>query len=469
MVTEELVHQALSLWHQNDQQGTPFTQLLLWQNAINGPAGGIRRATNQVLNDGLALLGIEDAQARRVIELRFLREEAGSQIANMLHIAEGTVWRKQRAALTRLTAILQTEETKARAARIARFTARLEAPSARELFGVDAHLAQLREEVNRQGAPWLIAIEGIGGIGKTALTNALVHHLLGDAYWQEVAWVTARQQIFNGGGAIKPIPRPALTADALVDGLVEQLLRAEIGTSVLSMEQKRAMLQARLRARPHLIVIDNLETLLDVETLLATLRAWANPTKFLLTTRFSRFYETDIFHFSVPELSQADALALVRTEANVRNNAALTAASDAELLPIYTTVGGNPLALRLVVGQTHVHGLSHVLADLHGARGHSVEQLYHYIYWQAWHALDEVAQQTLLMMPLVTEAGGDLAFLTAMATGANLSATAVSDALTRLAGLSLVDSRGGLHERRYTIHALTRTFLQEQVLKWGEE
>ena len=73
------------------------------------------------------------------------------------------------------------------------------------------------------------------------------------------------------------------------------------------------------------------------------------------------------------------------------------------------------------------------------------------------------------MMPLVTEAGGDLAFLTAMATGANLSAAAVSDALTRLAGLSLVDSRGGLHERRYTIHALTRTFLQEQVLKWGEE
>ena len=159
----------------------------------------------------------------------------------------------------------------------------------------------------------------------------------------------------------------------------------------------------------------------------------------------------------------------MRTEANVRNNAALTAASDAELLPIYTTVGGNPLALRLVVGQTHVHGLSHVLADLHAARGHSVEQLYHYIYWQAWHALDEVAQQTLLMMPLVTEAGGDLAFLTAMATGANLSAAAVSDALTRLVGLSLVDSRGGLHERRYTIHALTRTFLQEQVLKWGEE
>jgi hypothetical protein len=32
--------------------------------------------------------------------------------------------------------------------------------------------------------------------------------------------------------------------------------------------------------------------------------------------------------------------------------------------------------------------------------------------------------------------------------------------------LNLVDARGGLHERRYTIHSLTRTFLQEQVAKW---
>jgi DNA-binding MarR family transcriptional regulator len=95
-----------------------------------------------------------------------------------------------------------------------------------------------------------------------------------------------------------------------------------------------------------------------------------------------------------------------------------------------------------------------------------VEQLYHYIYWQAWTQLDTAAQQALLLMPLVTESGGDLDYLTSMAAAAGLSAITVSDALERLVALSLVDSRGGLHERRYTIHALTRTFLQEQVLKW---
>jgi hypothetical protein len=229
------------------------------------------------------------------------------------------------------------------------------------------------------------------------------------------------------------------------------------------------MLQQCFRAQPHLVVIDNLETVEDVEKLLHTVRQWVNPTKFLFTSRFSRFYETDIYHFTVPELAETDALTLVRHEATVRNNGALATASDDDLRPLYATVGGNPLALRLVVGQTHIHGLGHVLADLQGARGRSIEQLYHYIYWQVWNSLEELAQQALLLMPLVTEGGGDIEYLTAMAAGGGLSAEDVGNALERLVALNLVDSRGGLHERRYTIHALTRTFLQEQVLKWGGE
>jgi len=313
----------------------------------------------------------------------------------------------------------------------------------------------------------LIAIEGMGGIGKTALADTLARHLMGGHQWQDFAWVTARQQVFNGGGAIKPMAKPALTTDALIDALVKQLSSTEIGTSMLSLEQKRTILQQRLRAQPHLIVIDNLETLLDVESLLGLLRELANPTKFLLTSRVSRFHETDIFHFALPELHEAAALALVRQEAHVRNLPDLTTASDADLQAIYATVGGNPLALRLVVGQTHIHPLPRVLANLRTAQGYRVEQLYRYIYWHAWGNLDSAAQQTLLLMPLVTEAGGDLDYLAQMAAPTGLSVTAVSDALERLVALSLVDSRGGLHERRYTIHALTRTFLQEQVLKWN--
>ena len=68
----------------------------------------------------------------------------------------------------------------------------------------------------------------------------------------------------------------------------------------------------------------------------------------------------------------------------------LVAASDETLHPIFETVGGNPLALRLVVGQTTVHALPDVLDALRLARGRTVEQLYTFIYRQAWENLDVI-------------------------------------------------------------------------------
>ncbi|MBX3011636.1 MAG: hypothetical protein KF832_09005 [Caldilineaceae bacterium] len=467
--TEETVHQALALWHQSDTHGTPFNDLLIWQQLMPTYDGNLRRTTNQLLLAALVPLAQEDLDYQKILELRFFQEEPGHRIANILHVAEGTVWRKQREAISRLTAILQAQEQQARQQRQARFAARLETPTYSQLIGVEAHLANLAAQLNQAGPPWLVGIEGMGGIGKTALADALTRHLMGSYQWQDFAWVTARQQIFNGGGAIKPIAKPALTTEMLIEALVKQLLSAEIGAAVLPFEQKRTMLQERLRAHPHLIVIDNLETLLDIESLLSTLRELVNPTKILLTSRFSRFHETDIFHFVLPELNEADALTLVRQEAQVRNLPALAAAPTNELQAIYATVGGNPLAIRLVVGQTHIHPLTRVLNNLQAAQGYRVEQLYRYIYRQAWENLDNLAQQTLLLMPLVTEAGGDLDYLVPMAEAAGLSAIVVSDALERLVALNLVDNHGGLQERRYTIHALTRTFLQEQILKWYGE
>ncbi len=467
--TEEAVHKALTLWHQSDAHDTPFTDLLLWQKLAHTYHGTLRRTTNELLAQAFGVLARENPTYHKILELRFIQEEPGHRIANMVHIAEGTVWRKQREAIERLTAILQDQERKAQDERRIRFAARLETPTYTHLIGCQRHLTALATSINQPGAPYLLAIEGIGGIGKTALADVLVRHLLGSHHWQDFAWVTARQQVFNGGGAIKAMAKPALTTEALIDALVKQLLSAEMGSSVLSMEQKRAMLQQRLRAQPHLIVIDNLETLLDIESLMSLLRELVNPTKFLLTSRVSRFHETDVFHFTLPELDESDALALVRQEAQIRNLPDLLAASDEDLRAIYATVGGNPLALRLVVGQTYIHALDRVLANLHTAQGYRVEQLYRYIYWQAWETLESTTQQTLLLMPLVTEAGGDLDYLTQMAAPAGLDAATVSDALERLVALSLVDSRGGLYERRYTIHALTRTFLQEQVVKWGSK
>jgi hypothetical protein len=143
--------------------------------------------------------------------------------------------------------------------------------------------------------------------------------------------------------------------------------------------------------------------------------------------------------------------------------AVLAAASDAELWPIYETVGGNPLAVLLVVGQTHLHRLDIVLHDLAVARGASVENLYTFIYRRAWEALDETSRLALLAMPLVNINGDSFDYI---ATLSDLPPAALTSALQRLITLNLVNSVGDLHQRRYSIHGLTRSFLIEQVVRW---
>lgn len=231
----------------------------------------------------------------------------------------------------------------------------------------------------------------------------------------------------------------------------------------LSGKQAFNALKKHLKERAHLIVIDNLETLTDIESLLPTLARLANPTKFLLTSRQALYGEPDVYHFTVPGLSQTDALQLIRQEALKRNLLYLIEADNEALVPIYETVGGNPLALRLIVGQSSMQPLDIILSDLTLARGETVENLYTYIYRRAWDNLDEVTRQAFLYMPLVSEFGADFHYLEAT-TG--LAPSDLRRALNLLVILRLVDFRGQLGKRVYTIHNLTRTFLQEQVIKW---
>lgn len=411
-----------------------------------------------ILN-GLQVLEVERPEDASLLRKHFIDEQTVAQIANQLNISKELVYKKQRQAIEHLTEVLSDMEQETTAQRQRALEKQLNPPTYQELIGVEEHLGHLKDILVSPAPPWIVSISGIGGIGKTSLADALVRQIIRQGTYNEFGWVSAGRNFFNLGGSIKEVQKPALTVEALVEALVGQLL----GLGQLSIEGAFTALENRLKESPHLIVIDNLETLLDLEALLPTLRRLANPTKFLLTSRKSLYTEANVYHFTLPQLSERNVLQLIRAEARQRHLPHLVEASDEILKPIYTTVGGNPLAVRLIVGQSHIHHLSAVLDDLTQARGEKAENLYRYIYRRAWDNLDEVTRQVFLFMPLMAPQGDSFEHLQIMS---QLGTNELRGGLELLATLNLVDVTRHLNEWQYSIHHLTRSFLQEQVLKW---
>jgi len=334
------------------------------------------------------------------------------------------------------------------------------------LFGVAAARAELRQVLQQPGAPWLLALAGIGGIGKTTLATTLVEDLRRPATtpapFAKLLWVSAKQEEFlpaSGQSEPQRPTQPALDFATLIDEVLHQL--DPQANLLAAAPVKLAAVQQHLRQQPHLLVVDNLETVADYATLLPDLRALTRPSKILITTRHLPAQSDDLFCYPLPELSAADAFQLLRHEGAVRGFAPLRQATDEQLQPIYRVVGGNPLALKLVVGQLRVLPLAQVLHNLQAAQGKKIEALYTYIYWQSWQLLDEGSRQLWLAMPIHPNVTFD--HLLAVS---GLDADELAQGLEQLVTLSLVELAGDLEERRYRLHRLTETFLLNEVMQW---
>jgi hypothetical protein len=459
---DTLIKQALAVWTVGADDANPLAALSVVRERMKSRS--LNAAISQLLEDALLRLQEHSPQSAQIVRLRYRDKELARTVAAKLSLAESSLFRIQREALQALTEIVMEMESAARAQMIADFEARLEAPTYFDLIGVDAHLSQLEEALTADSSRLILAVEGIGGAGKTALADALIRRLIHGTTAYAFAWVTARQGGGLGSG-FQPARASELSTDDILLSLVDQLWGDTTGKPSSPGESLHA-LEYRLKTTPHIVVIDNLETITDVGKLLPTLRRLANPSKFLLTSRQSLYTVTDVYHYPLPPLSQEDAIRLVRREAEKENLAEIAQLPAAELAPIFEVVGGNPLALLLIVGQCHFRPLATVLEDFREARGYRTEQLYAYVYRKIWENLDDLDRKALMAMQLVPPKGEDLPFVVAV-TG--LDEEEVMNALDKLMILNLVNCQRDKPTYRYSIHSLTRSFLHQQALKWLSE
>ncbi|MCA9974749.1 MAG: hypothetical protein KC413_03330 [Anaerolineales bacterium] len=437
-----------------------LTPLLIVQQELtngNGIAPTSRLATNQILFNGIQQLQTQDPIGAQILTLRFMDGATILMAASKLNLSEDQVKRRQRDAIRSLTQILWEQETAVRDDRLHILQARLPPPTYANLFGLQTRADELLSYLTHRDDPGVIAIVGLGGIGKTALADQVVRAILPHFIYQDVFWLR-----INVGDDHSPDHQPDTTLQKIINDLAEYLCPQ----TAMSSDGRIACLRQVLKSRPSLIVIDNLESEADTAFILDALNDLAIPSKFLLTTRVRLPASSTAYSLILDELPLPAAAELIRAQAQSLNLTDLVQTPDAVINQIYTVTGGNPLALKLVVGLTAVLPLSQILADLTAAQIGEIEQLYRHIYWQAWHSLSPNGQALLEMMPMAAGVGVQPEQMQAMS---GLSAQQLWPAIAELINRSLLEVRGTIWERRYGIHRLTESFLRTEIIHWPDD
>ena len=341
-------------------------------------------------------------------------------------------------------------------------------PTIPRLFGIEAYVDAMRSvlEDDSDAAAAVVSVEGVGGIGKTAVAEATLQRVLQSSVFEQVAWYEVRPGGFENLRNADLPKRLPLELDALVSNIASQL---ELWTLATSAAPNRIPeLAQALRRRRSMIVIDNIETTADIAPLGELLRhADAfRPSRLLITSRISLASEAVrligiapvVFQQRIDELGEEQSIALLRHESVIRNLQEVAGADSHILAQIHRAVGGNPQALRLSLGLLRTRPIDVVCRELEGQASGPTEALFEFIYGAAWATLTEDARILLNSMPMFSGEGADWARLHAVS---EMEMDRLSTTVELLTSMSLLVVKGGLDSRRYSIHRLTEQFLKK--------
>jgi hypothetical protein len=454
---QEIIHFALRSWHEggdNTTNGLYTLQLIQEQKtkSKNRLLATDWQAIQQVLLQGIEALAQHYAREAEILRSHFIDGRKARTVASHLKVSRDVVNRLQKSAIKRLAEILIAKETEARNRRVLSLEQCLESPQYDHLFGFEQAQNQLVKKLLSERQGWVTVVAGIGGIGKTALADASARAAIQSLAFERMAWVRVNT---NQLGA-----SPNNAFEGIISTLADTL--APHQPDGATPRERLVRVREILKSQPCLVVIDNLEDKTETEYILEQLKDLTRPSKFLITSRYRPSGESSIFALTLDELSLPDAAHLIRHHAETIGQTALVSAPDEVIDSIYRVVGGNPLALRLVVSLVGVEPLPQVLKAIQRKQTGPSEDLFTRIYWKAWQSLGRGAQSLLQAMPLVAEIGGSAQHLQAIS---RLSETQFWSAIRELVSRSLLEVRGNLNARRYSIHRLTETFVRAEVTK----
>ena len=238
----------------------------------------------------------------------------------------------------------------------------LPSPGYRQLLGRSKYIDDITDALNDRLGRRVIGIDGLGGIGKTALAREIAQRCLSTGF-EEVVWQTA--SITENS--------ERMTFESVLDAIAIQL--NEPSLLKLKGEDRQIKTRELLSNRRALIVLDNMETSEESQSSIAyKLFSILGSSKALLTSRH-RFenYDHDFCSFHIGGIEKDSAIQLISDTAIEKNMPIVLEVPSHELEPIIEVTGSmatgySPMALKFMVGQLEKYEPEEMLKHLEGVR-----------------------------------------------------------------------------------------------------
>ncbi len=323
-------------------------------------------------------------------------------------------------------------------------------PARPKLFGRDEILHGILNTLVDESALPIITIDGLGGIGKSAIALEVAHRCQEQGLFDHIIWIHASEayeSILNKIGSnlgIREFRQP------------------------LPIRIKQNLISNVLSKHRILLVLDNMEAgLVPQDEIASKLPAILGKGKALLTSR-NRFIGSKLYTVHLLGLEKSEILGFFHETVKRKTLTNLFDIEDTTIDLIGQKTGGSPLAMQLVVSQLeYADSLDIVFQKLEQVRplqnrdlsGKEYEEFYRYIYHHSWDLIrDDNAKFTLLAMATLSE-GNETTSVALAEIYRRLKLNSLRQALVELWHFSLVEMRHQNVQKYYSLHPLTRMYI----------